>query len=193
MIIFIALYVVIGYYATQIKAYELPINKNLSPEQIIESEFADIKQYNQDYNYFIKDDFLFVSIKHSTGFCNYDIAFKNKNSGFMFNVPGTIVGSIYQRININTMLKDNKAVESTIKKYGEKYVIVISDLFNRDIDIYIDDVKIDPFTFDDCTNTCWADVFLDLSDECEIYGVFEGDKYHIANNTEIKSYFGGIE
>jgi len=193
IMIFIAFYIIFGYYAAQIKAYELPINKGLTPEQIIESEFSNIKQQNLNYKYFIKDDFLFVSIDYNTGYCDYDIAVKNKNSGFMFDVPGTIVGLIYQRKDIYTMLKDDKILQTTIYKYGSKYAIVISDLFNRDINIYINDEEIDPFTFNNCLNTCWADVFSDVSKEFEIYCVYEGYRYHLVNETEIKAKFGGSQ
>ncbi len=189
IIISIILYVFFGYFATQIKADYLPINNNLTPEELIQAEF---KGNYSEYKYFIKDSFLFACIKTDNGFNSYNIAFKNNRSGFMFNVPGTVIGSIYQVKYFYTVLNDdNKIISTQIRKYNSKYVISIRYDFQEEIEIFIDDKKLEPFSFEDSPNTLWGDVIYNINNDMKLYCVYQGQKYNIVDYNEIINKFGG--
>ena len=192
IIVYIVLFVVAGYYATQIKANYLPINIDMTPEQIIEAEFKEIDRENLHYSYLIKDDFLIACIESTTGHSSVHVALKNDISGFMFDVPGTTVGSIYNDKYLNTIFDDDSILLTTILKYKSKYVVLIGDLLQkRDIDVYVNNEKLEPLNSSNAIDTCWADVLSDSSKAFEIYCVFEGQTYHIVDNQEINDLFGG--
>ena len=192
IIVYIVLFVVAGYYATQIKANYLPINIDLTPEQIIEAEFKEIDRENLHYSYLIKDDFLIACIESTTGQGTLHTAYKNDISGFMFDIPGTTVGSIRESRHSYTILKDDSVLFITILKYKSKYVILIEDLLQkREIDVYVNDEILVPLTTSYENNTCWADVLSDSSKVFETKCVFEGNTYHIVDNQEINDLFGG--
>ena len=157
IVIFIVVAVVIGYYATQMKAYILPINSELTPEKVIKLEYPEIERKHLDYHYFIKDDFLFLCFESETGYSDFDIAFRNEESGFMFDVPGSTVGLIYKSQNKYTVLKNGPIINAYIRKYNNKYaVIILEPLDNSRVDVYINNKEMQELSFEGASNAVWG-------------------------------------
>jgi hypothetical protein len=190
IIIFIVCLQACVIFTSQVKANELPINKGMTPEQVIESEY--IKQSgNLNYKYIIMGNIMFVCHEESPGFCSLGVAFRNPSSGFMFKVPGLFSWPIRNERNSYIDTGDAYMLGYTIGIYSSGYYIVIYDTFKkRDIDFYIDKKEMDMLELDNNTQRYWVGVINDLSDFNEVIGNYNSKQIHIIDAKELKAIFG---
>ena len=188
IIIFLVCFIVVGFYATDLKYNVLPLNKGLTPEQVIENEFPQTGDKDLNYKYKIDGDYLFVCWESGYNLCNFDFALRNHNSGFMFDVPGIKFGS-NSKTNIGVFELDKKSITSVIYKTDHHYIIEFHEIQKSDIHIFLNDTKIEPFTFDDAVNQYWVAVIADTDTMVEINCIYQGQRTHIFNADEIKSMF----
>lgn len=193
--IFIIMHFVAGPIATQIKFDNITINKDLTPEQYIESKYGEINQRNLDYKYIIKNGYLFALInKLKNNEDGYLIqAFKGEKSGFMDtkDLPGFKFLFGYDVRMGFVDLPNGKTDSLIVSEFKSDYIIKIYDYYKEDnIEFYINEKKMDVLTFDDIKDSYWIEVLTDLSQDVEIYGMYNGEKFHVINTQEIKAWFG---
>lgn len=192
IVLFIVLFLATGLITTNIKKNALDINKGKTPEEVIEEAFPELKAKGLQYRFEIVDDFLFVYMETVTGHCNFDFAYKTKNSNYYFKIPGFSFFS--ERYNFKQgviELSENELLYYYIYQIDSKYIIEIADLFGkRDIKIYLNEKEIDNKELENVLNQYWTIVFTDLNQSIEITCVYEGDETLVIDSKKIKSLYG---
>jgi hypothetical protein len=144
-------------YATLIKAGYLPINKGMTPEEVIESEFGDF-----NYKYKIYDDIMFVCIDSSQNGSELKFAFRNDHSGFMFQVPGYFSGSLINGKNKVVYINESLyPIYCFVGKVHSKYYITITDLHNQNTHFYKDGKVMDLLDSESAGQKYWVTVIDD--------------------------------
>lgn len=191
--ILVICFFVAGFFGTKFKLLNLPINKGLSAEQIIEDEFKDVISNDKNYRYLIRENFLFTAIKRETGYWQFEIAVRNENSGFIFDAPGISIGpsSIYKSKSLpDISLGTGNSIGATILKFKTSYAVIIGKWQGlKGIKVYANGKELESLTGDPVYNDYWFYVTDDLSEEIDLHCVFNQKEYHFANNEEIKALF----
>jgi hypothetical protein len=181
IVIFIFCLLACIFFATPIKANQLPINIGLTPEQVIETKYGDMP-----FKYKIYDNLMFVCINNA-GNCGLNYAFKNDNSGFMFELPGFYIGSIIQQVAQYIGVTDEEPVMISVLSYKAKYYVTIADTFSEkgDIVFYKNGEKFEALSFENARNQYWVFELEDLSSFNEIEGYYKGEKIKIEDLNRI--------
>ena len=188
-VIFVLCLFWVGSYATGLKYNELAINKELTPEQVIEQKYPKISDKNLRYKYEIIDDFMFVCVETLKGRCHLDYAFCNENSGYMFDIPGLKFWS-HQELKSGIIELPNGGFFYHLFKVKSKYIIEIIDLSKLDIDIFCNSIELSPLTFEGSSDQYWVTVTDNLEEIDELYCIYQDEKIHILNGYELKALLG---
>lgn len=194
IIVFIICVFTCMYFSTQIKINVLPINKGLSPEQAIESEYKDLSAGGLAYKYIILDNIMFVVVDMKTGYCHISHAYRNDNSGFMFKVPGFVFKpTIDYRVKRLYIEKTNPLI-LTIKKNDNKFYISLEDPFNkRDIEVLYDEVTLDAISFPDVNNQYWVCAVENISKFKKIECFYNGEKIKLIDADELRAMYEEVQ
>lgn len=184
--IFIICLLACTYFATQIKVSELPINAGLTPEQVIESEYG-----KTQYEYKIYDDLMFVCTYNAgSSWLNY--AFKNDNSGYMFEIPGFFIGPAVQQVSEYIGATDEGPLMVSVLCYKTKYYVRIADTFSKkgNIEFYKNREKLEALSFENAENQYWVCELEELSSFNEIQGYYKGEKIKIVDVNNLEALNG---
>jgi len=185
------IYSIISCVSSQIKANELPINKEMTPEQVIEAEYKEEMSNGLHYKYIIDNNIMFVCIEKSPGLSSLAFAFKNASSGFMFKVPGVFSWPIRNDRWNHIDMEDGYQLGYAIGKINSEYYIAVYDTYlKRDIDFFIDKEKMKILELDNNKNRYWVGVIDDLSNFKEVKGNYMGKQIHVIDVDELKALFG---
>jgi|AGTN01.2.fsa_nt_gi hypothetical protein len=190
IIIFVIILFVVSLYATQLKYNTLPINKGLSAEQVIEQEYPELKRNELQYKYVVIDKYLFVCRETYGGVLDFSFAFKNENSGFMFDIPGLKTGGTGIIIKSNGVNLPDSSIFYIIYKVQSDYIVEIEDLKNLDLSIFCDENQLDHMAIEGQIGQYWVIVIKDIDSPKEIYCLYKGEKLEILNSADIKALFG---
>lgn len=194
--IFIAIFVICGLLIlSPIMRWKasLPINAGLTAEQVIEQEYPHVAQQEYNYDYTTKDNYMFLFVdkadakEDSIGY-NFYIGFKNSQSGYILKLPGLNFGDIYD-LKVDANRLDNEEVLSLqVRRYfGSEYVIMLEQRNANGIEFFVNGEEMDSITYEG--DTKWIDVAKDLTDDFEIYAMYEGEKIDVVNGSQIISGF----
>lgn len=171
----------------------LPINAGMTAEQIIEQEYPHVAQQEYDYVYTTKDNYLFLFVdkadarEDSIGY-NFDIGFKNSQSGYIVKLPGLNFGDIYDLKVAVTRLNNEEVLSLQVRRYfGSEYVIMLEQKDADGIEFFVNGEQMDSITYRN--DTKWIDVVKNPTNDFKIYAMYEGEKIDIANGSQIKSAF----
>lgn len=192
IVLFVLIFLISGFFATQIKINDLEINIGKTPEQVIEEAYPEIDDKEREYKYVTIDDFLFVCIESETRYSEMHFAYKTNNSGYIFNVPGMSVNAhMFHRKHGIIQLAEREWLHYFIYHVRSKYLVEITDAFGKsNIQLYDNQTPIKALTFDNALNQHWAVVIPDLETHHNISFVYEGKEYPVTDTEKIKSFFG---
>lgn len=189
IILFVVCLVIVGMQFIQIKA-TLPINAGMTPEQVIKVTYPKIVQDDRNYKYTIIDDYLFLCVETKPGYYDFDIGYRNDQSGFILELPGLVTGDIYKKEHKVVPLNGHRNIYVGVRRYFKSdFVITIIPININDIEFFSNDIKMESIYGDWNDDTRWIDV-IDLSKDIEIHAVSKGEKIYVINLDEIREMFG---
>ncbi len=151
-------------------------NSGLPPIEALKKQYPQIDQDNLDYQYIIIDDYLFYCITDSIR----GVAFKTNNDGFVFEYSVSAQSHLTEY-----SVKKVMDVIINITKIGTKYII---EIYTNDMKMYNNDKELVSLKSRSATDTMWVDI-CDISQEIEIYAMYNDQKKLILDNKAIEKFF----
>ncbi|MFT8889520.1 MAG: hypothetical protein ABF904_11970 [Ethanoligenens sp.] len=178
---------------TNIKKNYLPINLNLTPDQVIKSEF----QIKENYVYTIKSNYLFVFYTTGAGLMsqgngNVDIAEKGRHTGFYFRIFGFQVN--YNKTNTSFILENQKSIGTAYVIHSRSGKYIFEFRMNTKGKYRFSDSLSSDFStlsLSSTNNEVSVGVLNHLSSEYKIFCSDGMSKFQVLNAMKIKELVGG--
>lgn len=173
----------------------LPINRGMTAEEVIFETYPQLEKYECEYEYYAKWDYLFVFTETFDKFekkynYQFDIGYKNRNSGYILKLPGMTFGEIYD-YKVGVITLDNKEVISfEIRRYFKTdYVIIFKERNAKGAEFFVNDKPMDRITFKKHNQTRWVYVTNNISQNFKIYAIYKDQVIDLIDASQIRNAF----
>lgn len=190
VLIFLVSAILFGQFLLHQKA-ELPLNVGITPEEVILSTYPEIEKEDLEYNYNIQNGYLLLYRETTDGKCEFEVGYKNDNSGYILELPGIFVrGSyIYDFKSFSIELENKSAVSIHAYKYFDDYILEFRFIGEGDAEFFCDMIKIEPFI---CEATGKSKNIIVINDTSKTYMFtcdYNGKMYDLADTERIIDLF----